>query len=85
MTVFTVIEYPKCLVYATEIIYPEEIDFIKSIELSRQLYQIGKQIGAIDILIASMCINRNLKLKTKDNDFSRIKEIEKSFQLEVVK
>ena len=85
MTIFTVIEYPKCLSYATDIIYPDENDFERAIDISRQLYQIGKQIGAIDILIASICINRNLKLKSKDNDFSHIKKIEKNFQVEIVK
>ena len=79
------VEYPKCLDYITEIINPDEKDFIKAVELSRELYQNGKQIGAVDILIASMCINRGFTLVTKDNDFSRIKEIEKSFQFKIIK
>ena len=71
--------------YITEVIYPDENDIIKAIELSKELYRIGKQVGAIDILIASMCINRGLTLKTKDNDFNQIKEIEKGFQVQIVK
>ena len=71
--------------YITEVIYPDENDIIKAIELSKELYRIGKQVGAIDILIASMCINRGLTLKTKDNDFKQIKEIEKGFQVQIVK
>ncbi len=78
-------EYPKCLDYITEIVYPNEQDFLKAIELSRRLYQLGKQAGAVDILIASICINRGFSLVTKDNDFGRIKEIEKSFQVRIVK
>lgn len=78
-------EYPKCLEYSTDVIYPDANDYAIAIELSRKLYQIGKQVGAIDILIASMCINRGLKLKTKDKDFNSIVQVEKSFQVEIVK
>ncbi|MBS3105948.1 PIN domain-containing protein [Candidatus Woesearchaeota archaeon] len=84
-TIFTVVEYPKCLDYVTEVVYPDDKDFERAIELSRRLTQIGKQIGAIDILIASICINRYLKLITKDNHFGHIKEVDKSFQLKIVK
>ena len=83
VTIFTVIEYPKCLEYATEVLYPEDIDFLKAIELSKELYRIGKQIGAIDILVASMCINRGLTLITKDKDFKQINEVEKSFKVDI--
>jgi len=73
------------LEYVTEVLYPDANDYVKAIELSKKLYQIGKQIGAIDILIASMCINRGLKLKTKDNDFNAIKEVFPNFDLQVIK
>ncbi|MBI2652399.1 PIN domain-containing protein [Candidatus Woesearchaeota archaeon] len=82
-TIFTVIEYLKCLEYVAEVVYPDDNDFEKAIELSRGLTQIGKQIGAIDILIASMCINRDLKLITKDNHFRYIKEVDKSFNVDI--
>lgn len=61
------------------------MDFIKAIELSRGLCQIGKQIGAIDILIASMCINRGLTLRTKDKDFNQVKSVDRDFQVEIAK
>ncbi len=77
-------EYPKCLEYVTEVVYPDEDDFKRAIELSRKLYKIGKPLGAIDVLIASICINRNLKLITKDRGFNNIKEIEEDFDFKII-
>ena len=85
MTIFTAVEYPRCIGYATGVVYPDLEDYTKAIELSRKLYEIGRQIGAIDILIASMCINRGVKLKTKDNDFKSILLVDKNFAVEIAK
>ncbi|MFQ6118726.1 MAG: type II toxin-antitoxin system VapC family toxin [Methanosarcinales archaeon] len=41
-----------------------------------KLRDVGRPIGAIDIVVASICINRNLELITKDRDFKFIKEVE---------
>lgn len=54
-----------------------------AIEISRKLRKIGKPVGTMDILIASMCINRDLELLTKDSDFENIKEVEPSFKLKI--
>lgn len=42
-------------------------------------------IGAIDMIVASMCINRSAKLVTKDADFKQIKFVEPEFKLEIRK
>ncbi|PTD94091.1 hypothetical protein C9439_04420 [archaeon SCG-AAA382B04] len=38
----------------------------------------GETISEIDTIIAGMAKNRNLELITRDKDFSKIKEIEKT-------
>ena len=67
------------------IIYPTIDDYEESIELSAALLKKGTPLHAVDIMIAAMCIRRNLTLLTKDNDFTYITKIRKSFKLELVK
>lgn len=82
-TVFSIIEYPPALGNCT-IIFPDPSDFERAIDLAAQLRLKGTPIGCVDIVTASMCINRKLKLLTKDKDYKRIKEVEKAFQVEFV-
>ncbi len=79
------IEYPKCLEFITDVIYPDKRDFERSIEIARKLVQSGKPVGGIDIIIASMCINRNARLITKDKHFGYIKSVEPAFEAEIRK
>ena len=83
-TIFNIIEYSPAANFC-EILYPELAEYELAFQISIKLRDAGRIIQAIDILIASMCINREFTLVTKDNDFSRIKEIEKSFQVKIVK
>ena len=39
-------------------------------------------MGAIDILIASMALNRNLAVVTKDRDFEKIQAVERKLKIE---
>lgn len=71
--------------YAIGVLYPDTHDYDKAIEISKKLYEIEKPIGAVDILIASICINRGLKLKTKDNDFNAVKQVFPKFNLQLLK
>ena len=59
-------------------------DFYKSIEIMNKLLKEGRPVPVIDVLIASMCINRELKLMTRDKHFRWIKEIEPNFQVKIV-
>ena len=81
-TVFSVVEYPKAVEYDIEILWPEKEDFILAIRLMAGLYSAGKPIPGIDVLIASMCLNRGLELKTKDRHFLKVKEIRADFKVE---
>jgi predicted nucleic acid-binding protein len=59
-------------------------DFYKSIEIMTSLLKVGKPIPAIDVIIASMCINRKFSLLTKDEHFKWIKEVESEFKIKLV-
>jgi len=78
-TIFNIIEYPpayeKC-----SVIWPRREDYARA--LASKLRKAGKAIGAIDIIIASICINRALVLVSKDEDFKVIREIDPLLKLE---
>ncbi len=83
-TIFSIIEYPPA-VKDCNILFPDEDDYKKALDISWKLREVGKPVGAIDILIASMCINRTIKIVTKDRDFESIKFVEPKFKLEIKK
>ena len=81
-TVFSLIEFPKSLDFEQlTVIYPSLEDYEEGVEISSELLQRGKPMPAIDIMIAAMCIRRNLTLLTRDNNFTAIKSIKKDFKL----
>ena len=84
ISVFTVIEHPPSI-DKFEILFPEDVDYIKAIEISEKLRKKGTPIGAVNIMIAAMLINRGARLIAKDKDFEYIKEIysEFDFRLEI--
>ena len=82
-TVFGIVEYPPAIESCT-VIFPEKEDYEKAIEIASQLRLKGTPIGCVDIIVASMCINRKLKLITKDKDYKRIQGVEKAFQVEFI-
>ena len=45
------------------------------IKIAQKLLKIGKPVGSIDIVLASVALERNLVLVTVDKDFERIKEV----------
>ena len=81
-TIFGIIEYPPASEHC-DILFPDELDFEKALDIAWKLRKAGKPVGAIDIIVASMCINRNTKLVTKDEDFKHIKSVEPEFKLEI--
>ena len=50
--------------------------------ISQKLYNIGKPVPAVDVLIASVCLNRALPVVSKDKHFLAIKEVVKELQVE---
>ena len=85
-TIFNLVEFPKALEFEQlTVIYPNLEDYQESLEISLALLQKGKPLPAVDILIAAMCIRRNLVLCTKDNHFTSIKSVRNSFKIELTK
>lgn len=85
-TIFNLIEFPKALEFEQlTVIYPNLEDYQESLELSLALLQKGNPLPAVDILIAAMCIRRNLVLCTKDKHFASIKSVRNGFKLELTK
>ena len=83
-TIFGIIEYPPALEYCTYF-YPDTKDFDRSVEIAIKLRKIGKTVKSIDIIIATMALNRELRVVTKDSDFKRIKLVEPKLKLKLVK
>ena len=84
ITVFTAIEYPPSMNKNFEIVFPDAVDYIKAIEISNKLRDKGKPVGAVDIIIASICINRAMRLVAKDNDFKNIRENFPELELQLI-
>ena len=78
ITEVTIAEYPPIMDYKKfygKVLIVERDDVLLSIELQRRLRTIGKPKPFSDLLIASICINRNEELITKDKDFLDIAEV----------
>jgi tRNA(fMet)-specific endonuclease VapC len=84
-TILNIIEFPKALVLTElAVIYPTLDDYDESLKISAALLRKGKPIPAVDILIASICIRRDLKLCTLDKHFTNIKSVRNAFKLELI-
>jgi len=79
-TILNVVEFPKLLELKLTVIYPSKSDYNLAIKLSKDLLKIGKPIPAIDIIIAAVALNRNMKLVTTDNHFVAIQKIRLGFE-----
>ena len=79
-TILNVVEFPKLLELKLTVVYPSKHDYDLAIKLSKDLLKIGKPIPAIDILIAAVALNRNMKLVTTDNHFAIIRKIRSDFE-----
>lgn len=56
-------------------------DQLRASSLQEKLRVLGKPMGASDLLIAAVCLNKDEELVTLDEDFLVIKEIEPSFRV----
>jgi len=78
ITAVTFVEYPKIVYYKKfrgKIVFPTTYDFILAHKIQEELMRIGKPKSFADLLIASICVNRNEELITKDTDFSDIAKV----------
>ena len=78
ITAVTFVEYPKIVRYKKfygKIIFPDIQDFILAHKTQNELIKLGKAKPFADLLIASICVNRNEELITKDEDFLDIAKV----------
>ena len=66
-----IIEYFSALPF----IVPEREEHIKAADLRNLCRRKGIQAGTIDVLLASLCIERDIQILTSDKDFSRIAKV----------
>lgn len=85
-TILNIIEFPKALdLKGLAVIYPTLDDYDESLKISAALLRKGCPLPAVDILIASICIRRDLRLRTLDKHFANIKSVRNAFKLELPK
>jgi len=78
VTEVTLVEYPPIIDYPKfygKVLVIDRKDVLLAIELQRRLRIIGKPKPFADLLIASICINRNEELITKNSDFVDIAKV----------
>jgi len=83
ITSITLVEYPPIRNYEGfrgRIYFLDIRDQLKA-SLQEKLRVLGKPMGASDLLIAAVSLNKDEELVTLDEDFSVIKEIEPSFRV----
>lgn len=84
-TIFNIIEFPKALeLKELEVIYPTIDDYNESLRISTALVKKCKPLPIIDILIATICIRRDLALCTEDQHFTNMKSVRNDFKLKLI-
>jgi len=85
-TVFNIIEFPKALdLKELGVIYPTVEDYNEALKISVSLLRAGNPLPAVDVLIASICIRRDLVLHTADEHFKHVKSLSKKLKIEMIK
>lgn len=56
-------------------IVPEREDYIQAANLRNKCRKKGIQVGTIDVLLAQLCIEREIDILTTDKDFSQISKL----------
>jgi hypothetical protein len=85
-TIFNIVEFPKALdLKELGVIYPTLDDYDESLKISVSLLRSGKPAPAVDILVASICIRRGLKVQTMDKHFASVKSVRQEFKLELMR
>jgi hypothetical protein len=85
-TILNIIEFPKALdLKELAIIYPTLDDYDESVRICSALLRGGTPLPAVDIVIAAVCIRRNLALCTKDKHFTAISSVRPAFKLDLTK
>ncbi len=85
-TILNIVEFPKALdLKELGIIYPIIEDYDEALKIAVSLLKTGKPMPAIDVVIAAICLRRNLMLLTEDAHFTQIKSIRGEFKVKLVR
>lgn len=66
-----IIEYFESLPF----IVPEREDYIRAANLRNRCRKKGIRVGTIDVLLAQLCIDREIEILTTDKDFLQIAKV----------
>jgi len=73
-TVLNVVEFPRALELGLTVITPSLEDHLLAIKISQAMVKRGTPVPAVDAVVASVAINHELTLVTRDKHFEWIKE-----------
>ena len=83
--ILNIVEFPKALtISGLRILFPEKEDYLLSIMIAKKLLKHGKAIPAVDIIVASIAINHDLRFVTRDKHFMAVKAVEPQFKLHLM-
>ena len=81
-SILNIVGFPKALsVDGLRILFPEKEDYLLGIMIAKKLLENGTLILAVDITIAAIAINHNLRFITRDKHFTAVKAVEPVFKL----
>lgn len=86
ITAVTLVEFPRIVYYKLfggRVIFPIRHDFILAHRLQLGLLELGKPQALSDLLVASIAINRNEEVITRDQDLEVISNVAKKLGYEV--
>lgn len=82
ITACTLLEHPPALRSGVPVIFPKERDFLKAAEIGSKLFAKGTPVDGMDLLIASVAVNRDLTVATRDHHFRVIQQAEQKLRIE---
>lgn len=81
-TILSVIEYPIISkLKEIYIYYPTSVHYKNGLEYASVLRKKGTPLRAIDILIGTIAVNKNLYLVTNDSDFNFLQAVESRLKI----
>ena len=81
-TIYSIIEYPKALgLDNLTIVFPTKVAYEEAIKIAIDLLKNGTPVPAIDILIASIAIEKDIGLITNDKHFNYIKSVKPNLKI----
>ena len=83
-SVLNFIEYPPILELKDRLLifYPTKEDYELALKIMIKLRKVGKPVNVVDVILASIAINRGLVVVTDDKDFEQIGAVEERLRVQ---